>query len=101
MKAKEIKAVEVFRKGELIGVLRRTTQGCEFIYDEDATRQLCFSMPNVGEPWRCVGDNLFPYFANLLPEGRRLNLVAKREKVSTDDMFSLLLIQGKEFVGRV
>ena len=48
-----------------------------------------------------AGGALPPFFAGLLPEGRRLNAVRRAAKASADDELTLLLTVGGDLVGDV
>jgi serine/threonine-protein kinase HipA len=47
------------------------------------------------------GDNLPPFFAGLLPEGRRFSALVKKLKTSEDDLFSLLAMVGTDCIGDI
>ena len=47
------------------------------------------------------GDNLPPFFAGLLPEGRRLNALISKIKTSSDDLFSLFAAVGTDCIGDI
>jgi serine/threonine-protein kinase HipA len=48
-----------------------------------------------------MGDNLFPFFAGLLPEGRRFNALVRQLKTSQDDLFSIFALVGAHCVGDI
>lgn len=47
------------------------------------------------------GDNLHPFFINLLPEGARQQALFERRRMSRDDFLSLLLEVGSDTIGDV
>jgi serine/threonine-protein kinase HipA len=102
MSAREITRVNVFKNGVRAGELSRTEQGARFSYASgyDA-RGIAFRMPPRSEPYEVFGTNLHPFFANLLPEGLRLNALVRTVKTSADDLFSLLVASGADTIGDV
>ncbi len=62
---------------------------------------LAFSLPLGPEPVFHGGGALPPFFAGLLPEGRRLNAIVRATKTSADDELTLLLAVGEDTVGDV
>lgn len=98
---REVNSVHVLRKDTHIGTLRRTDLGCEFEYDKEPQYAVCSQMPTEQMIYRSEGVNLFPYFANLLPEGARIGRVARLQKTSLDDLFTLLLATAGDVIGDV
>lgn len=101
MQSVDVDVADVYRDGEKVGKLERTEQGCRYTYEPGyAGEAIAFHLP-VGEPIERIGDNLHPFFANLLPEGVRLQSLINRARTSPSDMFSLLIEAGPESVGDV
>lgn len=101
MRSIEVEVADVYRNTEKVGKLERTSLGCRFSYLETYSGMpIAFHLP-LGEPLELVGDNLPPFFANLLPEGARLQALIHRARTSASDMFSLLIEAGPECVGDV
>lgn len=98
---REVNTVQVLRKDKHIGTLRRTDVGCEFEYAKEPQYAVCSQMPSEQMIYRLEGVNLFPYFANLLPEGTRTGRVARLNKTSLDDLFTLLLATAGDAIGDV
>jgi len=112
---REIDRVYVFKSDKLAGTLTRTEQGSIFEYDlgyresrvqienVDVSKvdSVAFSMPLSNSSFTVSGDNLHPFFAGLLPEGRRIKRIVTVLKTSSDDMFSLLAASGKDCIGDV
>lgn len=101
-----VEALDVFRNDERVGVLRRTSHGSVFEYDDTffaAHRHLpggvATSLPYSKRSIESNGVNLPTYFAGLLPEGLRLKALHRRVKTSEDDLFSLLVAAGSDAVG--
>jgi serine/threonine-protein kinase HipA len=99
--AKYIKELIISRKGNQLGVLRRIKLGCEFEYLPNAVSDVCFSMSRAQSIYKIEGDNLLPFFANLLPEGRRLETILTKERTSKDDLFTALAATGNNLIGDV
>lgn len=101
MRATEVERLDVFRDAERVATLERTPQGCRFQYLTGYQGgPIAFHLP-VGAPLERTGDNLPPFFANLLPEGARLLALVGRAQTSMSDMFSLLIEAGPDSVGDV
>ncbi len=98
---REVNSVLVLRKDQHIGTLKRTEAGCEFEYVKNPAFPVCSQMPTEQAIYRLEGVNLFPYFANLLPEGTRTGRVARSHKTSLDDLFTLLLATAGDAIGDV
>lgn len=95
----------VYRDGQLAGRLVGDGRVITFDYEdrfvaEHATREtgIATSLP-FGRPMSSIG--LPPFFANLLPEGRRLTVLRSRLKASLDDELALLLGAGSDPVGDI
>lgn len=104
--AKDISELKIYKNSEIVGVLRRTPRGCEFQLTSEfnaKTTEHYFSycIKNNADPLVTNGDNLPPFFAGLLPEGRRLNALMKKLKTSEDDLFSLFAIVGSDCIGDI
>lgn len=103
---KELKELNIYKKTEFAGILRRTDHGCEFeINTEFAnnTNEPYFSYCIAKDSPKIVmhGDNLPPLFAGLLPEGRRLNALVDKIKTSKDDLFSIFSAVGSDCIGDI
>jgi serine/threonine-protein kinase HipA len=102
--AKRVENVKVFKGNQFVGTLERTLGGCRFTYSENALvaqNSVCYSMPVSRDSYELNGVNLFPFFAGLLPEGKRLQALVSRVKTSEDDLFSLLVASGQSTIGDV
>lgn len=103
---KHISELPVYRDDLLAGVLKRTEQGCEFLFDKSFLQserysQLTYRIKKQDLPLDYRGVNLPPFFAGLLPEGLRFKVLVKQLKTSEDDLFSLLAAIGERTVGDV
>jgi len=95
----------VHKNGRAAATLTHTGRGVEFRYGEaylaDGGHAIAASLPLTDEPLLTPGRSVPPYFAGLLPEGRRLSALRRGLKVSADDELSLLLAVGDDPVGDV
>lgn len=103
---KDINELEIYKKKEFAGVLRRTEYGCEFELNStfrNHSKEAYFSyyIPKDASKIIMQGDNLPPFFAGLLPEGRRLNALVDKIKTSKDDLFSLYSAVGSDCIGDI
>lgn len=98
-------AADVYKAGYLAARLRRTSAGVEFAHLPEyvasgrrpVATTLGFDVDAVVTPAGAVP----PFFAGLLPEGRRLSNLRRAIKTSADDELSLLLAVGRDPVGDV
>jgi len=82
--------------------LVRTPQGVRFTYLDGYTgAPVATSLPRDVGPVLFAGGAVGPFFAGLLPEGRRLAAVRRVTKTSADDDLTLLLAVGEDTIGNV
>jgi serine/threonine-protein kinase HipA len=99
---REVEVAGVFKGDERVGQLRRRVDSVEFLYDPDATIDVATTLPRSASTFRThAAGALPPFFAGLLPEGRRLTALRAAIKTSADDDFSMLLAVGSDCVGDV
>ncbi|MCX7116948.1 MAG: HipA domain-containing protein [Legionellales bacterium] len=103
---KAINELEIYKKTTLAGVIRRTEDGCEFELNSAFrahANEAYFSYCIAKDASKIVmqGDNLPPFFAGLLPEGRRLNALVDKIKTSKDDLFSIFSAVGSDCIGDI
>lgn len=95
----------VHKRGALAARIERGPQGTSFSYDESYLRAggppVATTLPLTPEPYVTAPGSVPPYFAGLLPEGRRLTALARHLKISLDDEFSLLGAVGANAIGDV
>ncbi|PKL40223.1 MAG: hypothetical protein CVV41_19955 [Candidatus Riflebacteria bacterium HGW-Riflebacteria-1] len=106
MQAKDIEKLVIYREDLKAGILQRTSTGCIFHFDPEFLSSprfqwLTLRIKKSHQPISITGSNLHPFFAGLLPEGRRLNTLQKILKTSADDMFSLFAAAGNNVIGDV
>ena len=100
-----IREAHVFKGDRLAAVLRRLTGGVEFGYLPEYLAAggppVATTLPLTDVPTLTPAGAAPPYFAGLLPEGRRLSSLRRAVKTSADDDLSLLLAVGADTVGDV
>lgn len=102
---RHVTTADVWKAGRLAATLKRTELGTVFTY---ASEYLAGPGPAVATTLPVSADSVItasgsvpPYFAGLLPEGRRLTALRDAIKTSLDDELSLLLAVGADPVGDV
>ncbi len=90
-------------KGETrAATLSRGRGTCVFAYaPEYAGPPVATSLPRSADPVVTAAGAIPPFFAGLLPEGRRLGALRRAVKTSADDELSMLLAVGADAVGDV
>lgn len=88
-------------RGTRAGILEETITGSRFTYDPHYLRlanavPLSPTLPLDPTPYDSVG--LHPYFANLLPEGWRLDEASRSRSLDKNDRFGILLALGDAIV---
>lgn len=102
---RQIVQAEVWKGNQRAATITRTETGVEFRYDVAYVAQgyepVATTLPLRKEPVLAPGGGLPPFFAGLLPEGRRLTALRRAVKTSADDDFTLLLAVGADLAGDV
>jgi len=102
---RDVRVAHVLKDGRPAATLTRVDGGVEFAYTtaylESGGRAVATTLPLTDEPVRTTAGAVPAYFANLLPEGRRLTALRRAVKTSADDELSLLLAIGTDPVGDV
>lgn len=100
-----IRSADVFKQGKLAATLERTANGNIFAYLEDYLSSggppVASTLPLQREPRTTAAGAVPPFFAGLLPEGRRLTALRRTVKTSADDELSLLAAVGSDTIGDV
>ncbi len=98
-------AADVYKAGVLAAVLTKTESGVEFRYRDEYLATggppVATTLPCGAEPRLTAAGAVPPFFAGLLPEGRRLTGLRLAIKASADDELSLLLAVGRDTIGDV
>lgn len=93
----------VFFRARRAGTLSELSAGrYRFVYDPAHLASgpaISASLPLQAEPFE--SDELFPFFAGLVPEGWYLRIVAPTIKVDPDDTFGLLLHSCEDCIGAI
>jgi len=90
-----MKSANVYRNGELVGVLTRHNRNLyQFEYDDQwfnnpKKPSVSLTMPKTKK--RYEADHLFPFFFNLLSEGVNRKLQSRQLKIDEENYFDLLL----------
>jgi serine/threonine-protein kinase HipA len=94
---------DVYKAGDLVARFERRPDGIAFQYlaDHVGGPAVATTLPSTNDPVLMPGRAIPPYFAGLLPEGRRLTALRSTLKTSADDDFSMLLAVGGDPVGDV
>jgi serine/threonine-protein kinase HipA len=99
---KFVEVAAVLKAGRRVAHLMREPTGVVFAYEPNYDGPaVATTLPVGGAPVRHAGGALPPFFAGLLPEGRRLTAIRQAVKTSADDELSLLLVVGGDLVGDV
>ncbi len=102
-----VAAADVFKAGRRAGRLVREAAGVRFEYLADyladpAAPAVATTLPRATGPSRTgAAGAVPPFFAGLLPEGRRLSALRRTVKTSADDDLTLLLAVGSDTIGDV
>ncbi len=97
---------DVYKKNILAARIERGSRETSFTYlpeylESAAAKPVATTLPLTGEPRLTPPGSVPPYFAGLLPEGRRLTALARHLKISFDDEFALLAAVGENAIGDV
>lgn len=102
---RSVQIADVVKAGTVAGTLRRMPGGVEFSYLEtylgSGAPAVATSLPLSPIAVLAPAGAVPPYFAGLLPEGRRLSALRRAVKTSADDELSLLIAVGADTVGDV
>nr|VDG61906.1 Serine/threonine-protein kinase HipA [Streptococcus thermophilus] len=100
---RHVRHADVYKAGVLAGELARRDDGSvAFTYtDGYAGPDVAFTLPRTESGFVAAAGAVPPFFAGLLPEGRRLTILQKAIKTSLDDELSLLLAIGNDLPGDV
>jgi serine/threonine-protein kinase HipA len=99
---------DVYQGDRLAAHIERTPKGSrfqfvtEFLADKPTFPGfLAWRLPYEDEPVEQIGDNLHPFFWNLLPEGGRLQTLLDQNRIAKDDFLGMLLTVGWDAIGDV
>jgi serine/threonine-protein kinase HipA len=105
--ARDASTADVFKAGRLAARLDRSRDRITFTYEDayladPAAPAVATTLPRTTVPVSSgAAGAVLPFFAGLLPEGRRLSALRRAIKTSADDEFSLLVAVGQDTIGDV
>ena len=98
-------SADIYKAAEFAATLARTPEGTRFAYTDaylnSSKPAVASTLPLTDHPRITVAGAVPPFFAGLLPEGRRLTNLRQAIKTSADDELSLLLAVGADPIGDV
>jgi serine/threonine-protein kinase HipA len=101
----DVDVADVYKGSHRAGTLRRDRDDVVFEYNDDYLETdepgVATTLPKEAGEYRERAGAVPPYFAGLLPEGRRLTAVQAALKTSSDDEFSQVVAVGADCVGDV
>jgi len=94
-----MRQAEVYFKGEKAGLLTQLDNG-HFIYIYEDFWMLDSSKPSISltlpkNKKEYKSEYLFPFFYNMLPEGRNRQVVYQHMRIDKNDFFSLLITTAR------
>lgn len=98
---RQVQRAVVYKAGVPAATLTRGGNGVRFEYLDDYSGPPVSHTQPLGWTQDTYAGALPTFFANLLPEGRRLSALRRSVKTSADDELSLLLAVGADLVGDV
>ncbi len=102
---RRVETADVFKGDRLAATLTRVGVGIEFRYLveylADPGPPVATTLGLTAEPVITIAGAVPPFFAGLLPEGRRLTALREAVKTSLDDELSLVLAIGADAIGDV
>ncbi len=102
----DVRTADVYKSGQLAAHMTRRPDGAiEFRYTDDWVSSdglpVATTLPVSAEAVLTPAGGVPPFFAGLLPEGRRLGALRRSLKTSTDDDLTLVMGVGGDTVGDV
>ena len=101
-----MRQAEIYYKGERAGVLTQHDDGSfSYRYEDhwisDPGRpSISLTLPKTRQEYHAL--HLFPFFYNMLPEGKNKEVVCRLTRIDQDDYFSLLMITAQyDVIGAV
>ncbi len=101
-----MRQLQVLWNGVAAGILTEKVPGKGYRFDYAPSYlngnqpQLSVTMPKRDAPYE--SDSLFPFFANMLPEGALRRVVCRQHHVDENDLFGILCaMSGVDSIGAV
>ena len=99
---KALRKAEIFANNALAGYLTEYENKFIFSYDDEYIKTgspIGRHYPLTMQPFETT--ELPCFFLNLAPEGWMLNMLSKNHDIPIDDIFGILLKNGREMVGAI
>lgn len=101
-----MRQVDIMYNDQKAGILKEQFPGKDYIFEYDPNYlrgdnpNISVTLPKKETPY--TSDTLFPFFANLLPEGALRRVVCRQHHVDENDLFGILCaMNGADFIGAV
>ena len=97
-----MRKASVFMHDKLAGYLTEIEKGkkYQFTYESEYDGPpISLTMPAERKTYEF--DSFPPFFDGLLPEGFQLEGLLRKQKIDRDDLFSQIVIVGKDLVGAI
>ena len=100
-----MRSLQIYSNDILAGVLTKTDdRQYIFVYDnvyaDSSMPSISMTLPKQEKEFH--SPYLFPFFANILPEGANKNYICRRFHIDEeDDMGLLMTFSGKDFIGSI
>ena len=93
--------VDVYFQEKYAGVLRRRDDGSyEFKYDQNYKGlKISLTIPKLRKTY--TYNSFPPFFDGLLPEGRQLEILLKKQELSPTDYLGQLVAMGEDLIGAI
>lgn len=101
----QMRQLEILSNDVLAGILTETDdRKYVFVYDDSYINSdmssISMTLPKNEKEFHA--DYLFPFFANILPEGANKDYICRRFHIDEDDSMGLLMaFSGKDFIGSI
>lgn len=101
-----MRQLDVFVNDRKAGLLTEDApgKGYTFTYDKGYlsadSPAVSVTLPKKGEPYK--SEYLFPFFANIIPEGANRKAICRKLRIDENDLFGILMAMAdKDFIGAV
>lgn len=101
-----MRRVDVYLNDTKAGELTELHPGKDYIYQYDSEYlttdlpQISINLPKRVEPYE--SEYLFPFFANMIPEGDNRRIICRAFRIDERDIFGILAIMAdQDFIGAV
>lgn len=101
-----MRTLEVYYNDIKAGVLTEHNPGVGYTFKYDSNYlasdypSISATLPKIGDDY--VSDALFPFFANMIPEGANRGAICRMLRIDEKDFFGILsAMADKDFIGAV